>query len=87
MCVNHPKILTSQKLRSSSGLFGLKGFPEFVILLERIEPIACLLFYLVIKIWENFYRTLKTVAKILKNIKKREKQQQQPKEKNTKRDK
>ena len=69
MCGSHPNILTSQKLRSHLGLFGLKSFHWFVILVERIKAIACLVFYLVMKMLENFYKkpyqTWKTVLKIL----------------------
>ena len=49
MYVNHPKILTFQKLSSSVVLFGLKIFHGFVIPGGRIEPAACLVFYLVKK--------------------------------------
>ena len=38
------------------GLFGLKSFHGFVILGGRIERIDCLVFYLVIKMWENLYK-------------------------------
>ena len=52
-------------------LFGLKNFYEFVILVGRIEPIACLVFYLVIKMWENLfekpYQTWKTVKTFKKH--------------------
>ena len=69
MCVSHPNILTSQKLRSHLGLFGLKSFHWFVILVERIKAITCLVFYLVMKMLENFYKkpyqTWKIVVKIL----------------------
>ena len=60
MCVNHPKVLTSEKLSSPSGLFGFKSFHEFVVLGGRIRPIACLEF-LVIKKWGNFYK--KTISR------------------------
>ena len=56
MCVNHPKILTSQELNSPLDLFGLNSFHKFAILGGRIEPIACLVFYLVIKMYENLYK-------------------------------
>ena len=69
MCVGHPNILTSQKLRSHLGLFGLKSFHWFAILVGRIKAIACLVFYLVMKMLENLYKkpyqTRKTVVKIL----------------------
>ena len=54
--VNHPKVLTSQKPVSTLGLLGLKNFHGFVILRGRIEPIACLVLYLVIKMWGNLYK-------------------------------
>ena len=38
------------------GLFGLKSFHGFVILGGRIGLIACLMLYLVIKMWENIYK-------------------------------
>ena len=53
VCKPSKKKLTSQKLRSPLNLFCLKSFFEFVILTERIEPIACLVFYLVIKMCKN----------------------------------
>ena len=56
MFVNHPKVLTFQKLIKPLGLFGLKSFHEFVILDGRIEPIACLVFYLVIKMREKLFK-------------------------------
>ena len=51
-----PQILTFQKLSSPLGLFGLKSFHGFVILGGRIERIDCLVFCLVIKMWENPYK-------------------------------
>ena len=56
MRVNHQKILTFQKLSDSLGLLELKNFHRFVILGGRIEPIVCLVFYLIIKMWENLYK-------------------------------
>ena len=56
MCVNHLKILTFQKLTNPLGLFGLKSFHRFIILVGSIEPIACLVFYLVIKMCKNLYK-------------------------------
>ena len=56
MCVNHAKALTFQKLSSALGLFRLKSFHGFVIRVRRIELIACLVVYLVIKMWESFYK-------------------------------
>ena len=42
--------MTSQKLSCLLGLFGLKFFMGFLFPLDgRVEPIACLLFHLVIK--------------------------------------
>ena len=52
VCANHPKILTSEKLSSPLGLFDLRSFHEFVILFGRMESISCVVFYLVIKVWE-----------------------------------
>ena len=55
MCLHHPQILTPQKLSSPLGLFGLKSFNGFVIAGDgRIDSIAILVFYLVIKIREFF---------------------------------
>ena len=42
MFANHPKILISQKLRNSLGLFGLKSFCELVFIGGKIKRIACL---------------------------------------------
>ena len=56
MCINHPNILTPQNLSSPLGLFTLKSFHGFVVLGGGIEPIACLVFYLVINMWENVYK-------------------------------
>ena len=51
-------MLTSQKLCNPLGLFGLKSFHGFLILSGRIESIACLAYYLITKMWENFYKKL-----------------------------
>ena len=48
----------ADKLKSPLGLFGLKSFYGFVILDGRTESIACLAFYLFIKMWENLYKKL-----------------------------
>ena len=69
MCVIHPKILTLQKFRSTLCLFGLKSFHGYVILVGRIKPIACLVFYLVVKMWET-RKTRKTVKTLKKKTKK-----------------
>ena len=62
--------MISQKLCSPLGLFGLKSVRRFVTLAGRIKRTVCLVFYLVIKIWQNFYKkpyqTWKTVVKIFK---------------------
>ena len=62
--------MTSQKLSNPLGLFGLKSLYEYVILIDKIEPIACLVFYLVIKGWGNLYKkayqTLQTAVKTFK---------------------
>ena len=70
MCANHLKILTSQKLGSPLYLFGLKSLNAFIILVGRIEPIACLVFYLVIKMWENPYKKPYQIWKTVKAFKK-----------------
>ena len=54
-----PQNFNFQNLSSPLGLFGLKSFLGFVILGGRIEPIACLLFYLAIKCGKIFKKTLK----------------------------
>ena len=60
MCISHKKNLTSQKLNSPLGLSGLKSFHGFVILGERMVPIAFLVFYLAKVVGssslENLYR-------------------------------
>ena len=61
-----PKILTYQKLRSP--LLGLTSFHGFVILVRRIEPIACLVFHLVIKMWENPYKKAYQTWKTIKTF-------------------
>ena len=63
-------MLTSQKLYIPLCLFGLKGFYGFVILVGRIEPIACLVFYLVIKMWENPYKKPYQIWKTVETFKK-----------------
>ena len=59
------------QIASSFCLFGLKNFYGFVILVGKIEPIASLVFYLVIKMWENLfekpYQTWKTVKTFKKH--------------------
>ena len=37
-------------------IFGLNIFDGFVKLFGRIEPVFCLVFYLVIKMWQNLYK-------------------------------
>ena len=80
MCVNHPKILNTQKLHRPLGLFHLKNFHGFFILRGRIGPIAGLLFYLIIKMWGNLYMkaisnmansgtTLKKISKCFEHTK------------------
>ena len=49
---SHQKILTSQKLSSPLGLSGLKSFHGFVTLGGGMVPIAFLVFYLAINLWE-----------------------------------
>ena len=70
MCVNHPKILTFQKLSSPLHLFCLKSFNGFLIVRGRMEPITCLRYSLVQKMWRIFYRkpyrTWQTTVKTLK---------------------
>ena len=70
MRVNHPKLLTGQKLSSPFSLFSLERFQEFVFLGGRIEPITFLALYLVIKLWKIFYKkpyqSWQTTAKTLK---------------------
>ena len=55
-CVNHPKISTTQKLSSPLGFFGLEIFHKFAIVGGRIKPIACVVFYFVIKMRKMFYK-------------------------------
>ena len=69
MCANHPKILSSEILRSPLCLFGLKSLHVFVILVGRIEPAVCLLFYLVIKMWESPYKKPYQTWKTVKTFK------------------
>ena len=56
MCANHPEILAPQKSSNPLGLFYLKSLDGFVILGGRIEPIACPVFYLSMKMWEDLYK-------------------------------
>ena len=65
-----PKILTSQKLCSPLCSFGLKSFHGFFILVGRIEPTTWLVFYLVIKMWENPYKKPYQTRKTVKTCKK-----------------
>ena len=69
--------MTSQKLSIPLSFFGLKLFHGFVILGGKMEPIACLVFYLVIKMLENLskkpyraWQTIPNMANSSKNIKK-----------------
>ena len=52
MCISHQKVLTSQKLSGPLGLSNLKSFHGFVTLIGRVAPIALLVSYLAIKLWE-----------------------------------
>ena len=70
MHVNHSKILTSQELCSRLALFGLKSFHGFVILAEKIEPTAFIVFYFAIKMQENCYKKPNSSKNSSKNIKK-----------------
>ena len=49
-------------------LLGLTSFHGFVILVRRIEPIACLVFHLVIKMWENPYKKAYQTWKTIKTF-------------------
>ena len=49
--INHSNFLVSQKLSSPLDLFRLKSFHGFVILGRTMDPIACFVFYLVLKMW------------------------------------
>ena len=73
MCVIHPEILTFQKFHSTLCLFGLKSLHRYVILVGRIKPIACLVFYLVVKMWENPYKKPCQTRKTVKTLKKKQK--------------
>ena len=68
MSVNHPKVLTSQKLGIPLYLFGFKSFDGFVSLVGRIKPISYF-----VKMLENVYRkphqTWQAAVKTFKNIK------------------
>ena len=72
MCINHPKIFSSQTLSSPLGLFSLNSFQGFDFLGGRIEPILCLVFYFVMKMWESFYKkkNISNMANSSKNIQK-----------------
>ena len=48
-----PKNFDFPEAEQPLGLFGLKSFRGFG---GRIEPIVCLVFCLVIKMWENLYK-------------------------------
>ena len=68
--------MTSEKLSCPLGLFGLKSFHMGLLfsLDGRMEPIACLLFYLVIKMevlsfCERPYQTWQTAVKTFKKVK------------------
>ena len=65
-----PKILTSHKLSSSLGLLRSKRFHGFANTSGRTEPIACVVFHLFIKIWENYcqkpYQNWQTAVKTFK---------------------
>ena len=67
-CLNHPKILTSQKLGIPLYLFGFKSFDGFVNLVGRIKPISYF-----VKMLKNVYRkphqTWQAAVKTFKNIK------------------
>ena len=56
VCKPPKKLLTPQKLSSLLGLFGLTSAHRFDIVGGGIEPIDCLVFYLVIKMRKNLYR-------------------------------
>ena len=67
-CLNHPKILTSQKLGIPLYLFGFKSFDGFVNLVGRIKSISYF-----VKMLENVYRkphqTWQAAVRTFKNIK------------------
>ena len=73
MFINHPQILRLQKLSSPLGLFGFKSFHEFFMVGGRIEPIACIVFYLVFSHKNDGKPLQKTISKMAngsKNIQK-----------------
>ena len=51
-----PKNFDFSEISQPSMFVCLKSFHRFVVLVGRIEPIAYLVFYLVIKTWENLYK-------------------------------
>ena len=68
---NLPKTLASQKLTNPLNFFGFESFYGFVIADWTIEPIACLVFYLFIKMWGKRYK--KIISKTTKSSKNIEK--------------
>ena len=69
MCVNHPKVLTSQKLSSPFGLLGLKSFHGF-ILGGRREPNAYLVLFGHKNVGKSVQKTISNMANSGKNIQK-----------------
>ena len=51
-----PKIFDFPETEQPFRFVCLKSFHGFVVLSRRMDPIVCLLLYMVIKVWENLYR-------------------------------
>ena len=68
MCVNHPKVLTSQELSSPVGVFSLKSFHRLVILGGRIEPTACLVLFVHKNVEKSLQKAISKMANSSKNI-------------------
>ena len=65
-----PKNFDFPEIAQPFMLFGLKSFHGFVIFVWRTEPIDCLVFYLVLKMWGNLYKKPYQTWKTVKTFKK-----------------
>ena len=71
MCVNHPNFLTFKELSGHSCLLDLKISHGFFVNSRETETTACLAFYLVIRLWENFYKkAISNIGNKTKTLKK-----------------
>ena len=74
LCKPHKNVDFPEIVQPFLGLLVLKSVHGFVIVIRKMKPIAFLVFYFVIKMWENLCKkTFSNMENSSKNIKKKKK--------------